>query len=147
MPLWGGCDQYLTRGLQMIQNKAARVVTNLDWYTPTQVLLSQCGWLSVHQLSVYHSVVLVYKVLSSGQPLYLNSMFNQNYSRRTRQADMQLIRPSQTRAPSHELALDSFRWRALQEFNSLPLHIRSTSSLAKFKKLVKVWIMEQVPIM
>ena len=41
--LWGGCEKYLIQALQVIQNKAARVVTKLDWYTPTHVLLSQCG--------------------------------------------------------------------------------------------------------
>ena len=30
IPLWGGCEKYLIRSLQVIQNKAARVVTKLD---------------------------------------------------------------------------------------------------------------------
>ena len=28
--LWGGCEKYLIRSLQIIRNKAARVVTKLD---------------------------------------------------------------------------------------------------------------------
>ena len=56
--LWGGSAKYMIVTLQKAQNRAARVVTKLDWYTPTAELLNQCGWLSVHQLVVYHSVVL-----------------------------------------------------------------------------------------
>ena len=54
MPLWGGCELYLIRSLQVIQNKAARAVTKSGWYTSTKDLLQQCGWLSVNQLIAYH---------------------------------------------------------------------------------------------
>ena len=43
IPRWGGCGKYLIRSLQIVQNKAARVVTKLHWDTPTTVLLSHCG--------------------------------------------------------------------------------------------------------
>ena len=59
--LWGGCNLELLKSLQILQNKAARIVTKLDWSTPTGVQFSQCGWLSVHQLVVYHSVVMVFR--------------------------------------------------------------------------------------
>ena len=71
IPLWGGCNLNLLHSLQILQNKAARIVTKLDWGTPTSVLLSQCGWLSVYQLSVYQTCILVHKVLASKSPLYL----------------------------------------------------------------------------
>ena len=48
--LWGGCNLYLLKSLQTLQNKAARIVTKQEWSTPSAVLLGQCGWLSVHQL-------------------------------------------------------------------------------------------------
>ena len=144
--LWGGCEQYLMRSLQVIQNKAARVVTKLDWYTPTHDLLSQCGWLSVHQLAVYHTVVLVHKVLMSGSPEYLHNLFSEEYRCKTRLADMKLIKPGQPKAPEHELAKSSFRWRSLDNYNSLPLIIRDTVCINKFKPLVKKWIMESVQV-
>ena len=53
--LWGGCGAVLKKSLQIIQNKVARVVTRLDWSTPVRDLLTQCGWLSVNQLTFYHS--------------------------------------------------------------------------------------------
>ena len=79
IPLWGGSAKYLIRVLQVLQNKAARAVTKLDWFTPTAELLKQCGWLSVSQLSVYHSVVQVFKVLQARSPKYLHSMFTTPY--------------------------------------------------------------------
>ena len=71
MPVWIGCDEYLVDTLQVCQNKAARLVTKLDRFTPTKVLLKQCGWLSVKQLLIYHSLVLLHKVFKHQKPIYL----------------------------------------------------------------------------
>ena len=57
--LWAGTEDYLLKALQILQNKAARVVARRGKYTPVAELLGQCGWLSVKQLVFYHSVVLI----------------------------------------------------------------------------------------
>ena len=44
MPLWGGCEMFLIKSLQIIQNKAARAVTKSSWFTPIEELLNPCGW-------------------------------------------------------------------------------------------------------
>ena len=144
--LWGGCEKYLIRSLQTVQNKAARVVTRLDWDAPTLVLLSQCGWLSVQQLAYHHTVVLVHNILHSGQPKYLHNFFNLEYKIKTRLTDQQFLKPSQPDAPSHELVTGSFRWRAIQQWNDIPFKIRNLSNPMEFKKHVKKWINENIPI-
>ena len=57
IPLWGGCEGYLVRAMQVLQNRAARQVTKLNWFTPTRKLLNQCNWLSISQLIFYHSAL------------------------------------------------------------------------------------------
>ena len=49
LALLGGSAKFTLVTLQKTQNRAARVVTKLDWSTPTDVLLNQCGWLTVNQ--------------------------------------------------------------------------------------------------
>ena len=73
--LWGGSAKYLLESLQKAQNRAARAVTKLDWNTHVAELLKQCGWLSVQQLIVYHSVVQVYQVLRIKSPEFLFCYF------------------------------------------------------------------------
>ena len=51
---WGGTDGYLLHALQVIQNRAARAVTRLSWFTPSRTLLNKCIWLRLKQLVVYH---------------------------------------------------------------------------------------------
>ena len=57
LPVWGGCEGYLLKSIQILQNKAARQVTRLSRYTPVRRLLSQCNWLSIKQLIFYQSAV------------------------------------------------------------------------------------------
>ena len=71
MPLWSGCEDYLVRALQFVQNKAARSVAKLNIFTPTKTLMKLCGWMSVRQLLAYHSLVLFHKTLAKQSPVYL----------------------------------------------------------------------------
>ena len=59
--LYGGCSEYLLSALQVQQNRAARLVTRLGWWTPTSTLLLQCGWLSIRQMVIYQSLLLLSK--------------------------------------------------------------------------------------
>ena len=70
--VWGNCEKYLVKSLQVIQNRAARIVTGKTWWTPTRRLLKDCGWLSIKQLIFYQTAVQVHKILKSGRPLFLS---------------------------------------------------------------------------
>ena len=74
IPLWAGCEAYLMQALQKIQNKAARVVTRSALTTAGH--LSQCGWLSVHQVAIYQTCIM-----ASRSPEYLFNMFTTDYIR------------------------------------------------------------------
>ena len=67
-------------------------------------------------------------------------MFARDYHYKTRYADKGLIKTSQTEAPSKDLIANSFRQRAMTDYNSLPLDIRNKTSINKFKVRAKKWI-------
>ena len=146
IPLWGGCESYLLNSLQKIQNKAARFVTRQRFDTPIKTLLKQCGWMSVRQLVMYHSLVLLYKVLKSKHPKYIFSKMTVDFSRRTRQTDNNILRLGTHTDYKLELAGNSFRWRTAQQWNNLPVSLRNEQTIEKFKSKLKLWIMENVPI-
>ena len=140
--LWGGCGVVLKKCLQIIQNKVARMVTKLDWSTPSKEVLHQVGWLSVNQLIFYHSVLLIFKVKQNQTPVYLHNMFSWSYKYNTRQAEGGTIRL--VGKPRLDLNRNSFRWRAANQFNQLPADIRTSSSLINFKLNAKKWIENNV---
>ena len=146
--VWGGCEYYLLKVLQSLQNKAARSVTKLGWNVATEMLLAQCGWLSVKQLVFYHSVTMLHNVLMTGSPEYLNELYQLENPRQygTRLAARSHIMLKDTRVPKTELALRSFKWRALRQYNELPLEVRSIQQRDNFKELAKKWIKGNVAL-
>ena len=144
MPLWGGCEGYILKSLQIIQNKAARAVTRNNWETPVGTLLKQCNWLSVKQLVMYHSLILLFKVLQTKSPKYIHMKMSIEYARKTRQTEKNPLRPQVD--SKLELTRNSFRWRTDSQWNELPAHIRNIKTLKKFKSHLKSWISENIPI-
>ena len=149
------------RALQVVQNKAARSVTRLDRFTPTQTLLTTCGWLSVKQLILYHSLVLLQNTLRMKTPFYLYSRLISGGSHpyRTRQVascpsgfTFSVQHPSDTGTLRLEsgrkldLAKLGWCWRSVDCYNSLPVQIRLEPKLANFKTKLKAWVVQNVGI-
>ena len=155
MPVWAGCEDYLTKALQVIQNKVARSVTKKDIFTPTKVLMKECGWLSVRQLMVYHSLVQVHKTIQHKTPSYLYERVTSQlrlldrgsqYFYKTRQEARGLLR----RVPGTEAKLDladrSWCWRGAKSYHGLPPSIKLESKLSKFKTKLRAWVIGNIAI-
>ena len=161
MPLWSGCEEYLIKSLQVVQNKAARVVARLNIFTPTKALMLTCGWLSVRQLLVYHSLVLLHRVVQMHMPLYLFSKVKAggNFSYRTRQAvvyppgfSFEVGHPTDSGSirlgsyPSLDLSKQSWCCKSVEIFNTLPTSLKLENKLINFKTRLKQWIKLNIPI-
>ena len=134
------------KNLQVLQNKAARIVTRLSWGTATRTLLNQIGWLSVKQLYLYqyHSLLLVFKMQHSGKPAYLKEKFRNNFAYQTRQATTSCFILNDT--PRTEKCRKSFVHNNIITWNSLPADMRKTEKLTMFKLKLKEWVKKNVPI-
>ena len=139
--LWGGASQYLVRAVQVQQLAAARAVCGVNsWRWSRLKLLNTVGWLSVKQLIVYHTVLQVHKTLKTGNPRPLYQSLSTNYPYMTRMAAMGQIR--------HDFNFSShktFKFRAMQSYNSVPESVRSGSTITVKAKLKK-WVRENIPI-
>ena len=154
IPLWAGCEKYLINALQIIQNKTARVVTRKSRMTSTSRLLKECGWLSISQLGVYHSLVLVYKILQSQSPQYLYDKlsgtqegephYQTRYTRNL--ATRQLIKLGPDSVAESDLARNSFKYRATRQWNDLPPDLKQVKILSNFKLGLRRWILDNIPI-
>ena len=155
MPVWLGCEDYLVKALQVAQNKMARTVTGKDIFTPTRQLLLECGWLSVRQLLIYHSLVQVHKTMKQQAPTYLYRRVStqlsllqagSSYPYRTRSEAHGVIR----RVPEAEARLDlaerSWFWAAPKMYNTLPTSIKTETNLQKFKMKLKAWVLSNITL-
>ena len=144
--LWGGAEGYLLKALQIVQNKAARLVTKRGRYTPVVELLKQCGWLSVRQLAFYHSTVLIYKTLQTTYPKYIYNKLAGEFPYNTRLAQSQAVRMGEDFKTKLDLTEKSFMQRATVSFNLLPTSLRQVRKIDVFKKKLKVWVSENIQL-
>ena len=138
--VWGGTENYTIKAVQVMQNRAARCITKLGWFTPCEVLLRQCNWLSIRQLVFYHTAIQVYKVKVSGSPVYISSKFKPSNTRSASQGT--LLVPVVEKSTSSK----SFIVRSASTWNHLPPEIRNLQSLNTFKVELKKWTRENINI-
>ena len=84
IPLIGGSPEYLITALQTLQNRAARLVTKSDWGTSSSSMMSQIGWLSVRQLIVLQSLMIIFKTKNDRKPVYLYQKLSNKFAVNTR---------------------------------------------------------------
>ena len=143
--LYGGCSEQLISSLQILQNKSARLVTNLDGSTPIATLLLQCGWMSVRQMIAYHSILLLHTSKQNKKSGYIYSKISTKFERRTRLGTTGGIKDMRNFGST--LAQASFLPRSIKIWNEqLPASIRSEESLDEFKEKLKTWITKDIKI-
>ena len=68
LPLFGGCTKSEVDVLQVLQNRAARIVLNCPPRTNRNLMFDRLDWLTVQQLIVYHTLVTVFRIRKSQEP-------------------------------------------------------------------------------
>ena len=144
--LWGGCENYLAKQLQVLQNRAARLVTGNGWFTTKRKLLKTCKWLSINKLIVFQSIIATHKIVINNSPYHLATRISTTHPRWTRQATTGCIRFGETFSANQSLVKTSFCYRTVSQYNSIPASIRSIRSIATFKSKLKKWVEVNVPI-
>ena len=121
---------------------AARTVCGFESFNwSNRRVLERIGWLSLRQLSFYHTVLQVHRILVTKAPSPLYNSLISAYPYNTRSAAAGNIRFGDNYR-SEQL---SFRSRARLQYNQVPIEVRS-GSLDTVKKKLKHWIRLNVPI-
>ena len=137
--LGGGSEGYWLHTLQVLLNKAARLVTGFSCFTSTKRLMDACGWLSVKQLVMYQTTVMVHKTFQTRKPYYLHERLSIEHSYRTRQETSGCIRQDQSFRYKSDIPRKSFRCRGASYYNSIPADIRTSMNMSTFKSKLKKW--------
>ena len=108
---------------------------------PTKELLQLSGDLSVHQLGAMSTVKLTKKIMMTQKPTYLSQRLQLSDDRGTRLGTTLAHDKS-----SLGVAREGFIYRGTKLFNLLPDYLKQERSMNKFKKIIKVWIKENISI-
>ncbi len=124
----GTCKKYADR-VQVMMNKASRYINNMGRRTHSEELMKKCKWMNFKDLTRYHSLVTMWKVVWKGTPTQTRRKLTIDAENR--------VTTSQARLQSTST---SWRWRTTPQWNSLPDELREIESLTGFKKTLKKWI-------
>ena len=131
--VWGCAGTTEINRLQKLQNRAARIVTNSSFDTPSNKLLEKLGWKTINELIDIESKTMVFKSLNELAPPYLRSLFRKNsqstsYRLRNTSTDLRLPKIGT------ENGKKSFSFRGAKLWNSLSANCKQAASLSTFKE-------------
>ena len=134
LPVFGGCDKEELQALQVMQNKAARLVSHFPLRAPRKEIYATLGWLSVNQLVFYHSMLSTFRIRQSGEPEYLSNL----QARDGRTGRIIISNTTLT------LAKRSYSYRASAQWNGIPDNIRNIRRVSQFQVQLRKWIILHV---
>ena len=133
LSLFGGCDRAELHSLQILQNRAAEIVTRAPPRTPRVSMFERTEWLTVNQLVTYSTILNVYKISRIRKPNYLSKLLSSvNYNGH-------IILPKY----NLELAEKSFVIRGSKLWNSIPASLKE---IVTIQTKLRDWVKENVPM-
>ena len=133
-PLWDTCGKVLKDKLQVVQNRAARILTGARFDTNSADVLESLQWTTLDVRCDRLKSVLLYKILNEQsapsliQAFVKNKDLNRDYDLRSNDNDLELPKPKTN------FLKRSFRYSAAKLWNSLPSEVKEASSLYQFKR-------------
>ena len=76
--VWGCAGTTEINRLQKLQNRAAKIVANSSFDTPSNQLIEKLGWKTINELIDLESKTMVFRSLNELAPPYLCSLFRKN---------------------------------------------------------------------
>ena len=72
--IWGQFSAYNIKRLLKLQKRAARIILQADFMTPSKEMFQELGWLTFTQRVQYHIYVMVFKSLNGQAQEYLSNL-------------------------------------------------------------------------
>ena len=94
--IWSGRFQMHIAKLEKLQKRAARIILNKDYHTPSVELFQEHKWMPLNKRFIYNRAVLMFKCLNNLAPEYMSDEFTQTiqtHGYNTRHAQNSLVMP------------------------------------------------------
>lgn len=139
--LYCGIAQSQITRLQLVQNAAARFITNSCKYDHITPILRALHWLPIQSRIVFKILLFVYQSLHNQAPSYLSELLHlYTPTRSLRSCDLNLLSVPQSRLKCR--GDRAFSVAGPRLWNSLPLEIRKASTLPIFKSHLKTYLFD-----
>ena len=137
-----GLPKVLLNRLQLVQNRAAFIVTFTEKYEHMTPSLIDLHWLPDEYRIIYKILLLVYKAINGLSPSYISNLLSfcsSSYSLRSCwNKSLQVPRSKLTSYGDRRFSIAGSKL-----WNSIPASLRNTDSLDSFKKHLKTYLFHQ----
>ena len=117
------------------------MILKADFMTPSEQLFKELNWLPFPKRVQYHTCLMVYKSITGQAPEYISSMLtyvSEHHERQTRSTVLDLLHIPR----SHSAYFDrAFSVQGPKLWNSLPVDIRNSTSINRFKRELKRYLL------
>ena len=95
--MWDSIGDTLSNSLQMLHNRAARIITGASYSKPSSDIFEELGWSQLNSMRQFHKSVIMFKIVNGLVPPYgltkcsllkINTL--NNYGLRSSNSDLQL---------------------------------------------------------
>ena len=134
------------RRLECLQNSLARIVTNTSKFSHITPVLKSLHWLPVQYRIKFKTATIIFKFLHTGLPKYFSphlSLYNCMVNTRRSNPRNQFLQQPTYVSSIHTSKVhfdNSFAYDGPCLWNSLPLAVRSASSLYSFRRGLKSYL-------
>lgn len=128
--------------LQKLQNRSMRVILKKPRMTPTRDMLKELQWLPVRELLLFNTLVFIHKIKIGQAPQYLLNKVT--YTSEIHQYNTRHREHFYIPRVDQERSQNSLYFKGLSKYNSLPVDIKSTDTITKFKKLLKSFLLSEI---
>ena len=130
--LWGNTNPSILKKVQTTMNSAARLVLECKKTTRQSSLMEGCNWLNIQELTEFQSLIQLFKTVRWNAPVRLRRQFEI-------EADDLIT----TNLPRLQITARAWRNNATEQWNNLPVDIRSQTNLTKFKPQLRRWLKDR----
>jgi len=133
-----GLPQFQLNKLQRIQNSAARLTAMKR--DNVSSILNDLHWLPISKRIDFKLLLITYKCLNDLAPAYLSELLTKYVPvRNLRSSSLDFLDPPRT-VQTLTYGERAFSAAAPRLWNALPVSVRSTTSLQRFKTLLKTYL-------
>jgi len=127
--VYGSCSKTLLTKIQRLLCKGGRLVLNVPLDTSSRVVLHDLKWLTLSERIFFHRCIMVYKALHGQSPNYITNKFrHMTHSYNTRNSlNLELLKCKTN------IGQRTLTFAGACDWNSLPPHVKHSSSLTVFK--------------
>ena len=139
---WGGTSLVNLERVFKLQKRAAGIILNADFSTPSKDMFDLLKWMPIHKPLLYNKATLTYKALNCLTPEYVTNMLTPNsqvHDRTLRSSVDGTLMVPRSRTSLYD---KSFSASAPKYWNSLPTYIKNAPSLSSFQTHLKNKLMD-----